>query len=127
MGHDLTNVNRWEGDSKKGKQTQGITFSLDFKSCLTEIGQEPRVSEMQIGPTGIIKGKNDSSFTFWCVRYLIKYTAWKPFQYGVFSGSYFRLCSSNTGKYWPEKTQYLDTFHAVMKQTFFSFENKYSG
>ena len=33
-------------------------------------------------------------------------TAWKAFRYGVFSGP-------NTGKYGPEKTLYLDTFHAV--------------
>ena len=33
-------------------------------------------------------------------------TAWKAFRYGVFS-------SPNTGKYGPEKTLYLDTFHAV--------------
>ena len=33
-------------------------------------------------------------------------TAWKVSKYGVFSGP-------NTGKYGPEKTLYLDTFHAV--------------
>ena len=33
-------------------------------------------------------------------------TAWKVFKYGVFSGR-------NTEKYGPQKTPYLDTFHAV--------------
>ena len=30
-----------------------------------------------------------------------------------FSGQYFPVFSPNTGKYGPEKTPYLDTFHAV--------------
>ena len=34
-------------------------------------------------------------------------------KYGVFSGPYFPVFSRNTGKYRPEKTPYLDTFHAV--------------
>ena len=34
-------------------------------------------------------------------------------KYGVFSGSYFPVFSPNTGKYEPEKTLYLNTFHAV--------------
>ena len=36
-------------------------------------------------------------------------------KYGVFSGPYFPVFSPNTGKYGPEKTAYLDTFHAVCK------------
>ena len=40
-------------------------------------------------------------------------TKWKVFQYGVSSGLYFPVFSSNTGKYGPEKTAYLDTFHEV--------------
>ena len=36
-------------------------------------------------------------------------------KYGVFSGSYFSIFSPNTGKYGPEKTPYLNTFHAVKK------------
>ena len=32
---------------------------------------------------------------------------------GDFSGPYFPVFSPNTGKYRPEKTPYLDTFHAV--------------
>ena len=54
-------------------------------------------------------------------------TAWKVFKYGIFSGPYFpafvlnteryfvslSVFSPNVGKYWPEKTPYLDNFHAV--------------
>ena len=35
-----------------------------------------------------------------------KNTAWKKSKYGVLSGT-------NTGKYGPDKTPYLDTFHAM--------------
>ena len=34
-------------------------------------------------------------------------------KYGVFSGLYFPVFRPNIGKYGPEKTPYLDTFHAV--------------
>ena len=34
------------------------------------------------------------------------YTTWKVSKYGVFSGPYFSVLG-------PEKTPYLDTFHAV--------------
>ena len=34
-------------------------------------------------------------------------------KYGDFSGSYFPVLGPNTGKYGPEKTPYMDTFHAV--------------
>ena len=40
-------------------------------------------------------------------------TAWKVSKYGVFSGPYFPVFSPNAGKYGPEKSPYLDTFHAV--------------
>ena len=39
--------------------------------------------------------------------------AWRVSKYGVFSGQYFPVFSPNTGKYGPEKTPYLDTFHEV--------------
>ena len=39
------------------------------------------------------------------------------FKYGVISGSYFPVFSPNTGKYGPEITPYLDTFHAVLEIT----------
>ena len=32
---------------------------------------------------------------------------------GVFSGPHFPVFSPNTGKYGPEKTRYLNTFHAA--------------
>ena len=49
-------------------------------------------------------------------------TAWKVAKYGVISGPYFpafglnterSVFSPNAGKYEPEITPYLDTFHAV--------------
>ena len=48
------------------------------------------------------------------VRKITGYTAWKESKYGVFSGPYFPVFGLNTGKYGPEKTPYLDTFHAVL-------------
>ena len=41
------------------------------------------------------------------------HTAWKVSKYGVFSGLYFPVFRPNAGKYGPEKTPYLVTFHAV--------------
>ena len=35
-------------------------------------------------------------------------------KYGVISGPYFPVFALNTGKYGPEITPYLDTFHTVM-------------
>ena len=40
-------------------------------------------------------------------------TAWKVSKYGVISGRYFSVFGLNIGKYGPEITPYLDTFHAV--------------
>ena len=40
-------------------------------------------------------------------------TAWKVSKYGVFSSLYFPVFGLNTGKYEPEKTPFLDTFHAA--------------
>ena len=42
-------------------------------------------------------------------------TAWKVSKYGVIYGLYFPLFGLNTGKYGPEITPDLDTFHAVEK------------
>ena len=47
-------------------------------------------------------------------------TAWKVPKIGVSSGSYFPVFSPNTGKYGPEKTPYLDTFHAVDYPIFYT-------
>ena len=41
------------------------------------------------------------------------FTAWKMSKYGVISGPYFPVFNPNTGKYRPEITPYLDTFHVV--------------
>ena len=42
-------------------------------------------------------------------------TAWKVSKYGAFSGPYFPVFGLNTdtGKYGPEKTPYLNTFLSV--------------
>ena len=41
------------------------------------------------------------------------FTALKVPKYRVFSGPYFPVFSPNKGKYGPEKTRYLDTFHVL--------------
>ena len=46
------------------------------------------------------------------------FTAWNVSKYGVISGPYFPAFGLNTGKYGPEKTSYLDTFHAVLRRKF---------
>ena len=40
-------------------------------------------------------------------------------KYGVISGPYFPVFNPNTGKYGPEITPYLDTFHASKQPSFF--------
>ena len=47
-----------------------------------------------------------------CVHSFLKHF-WKVSKYGVISGLYFPVFNPNTGKYRPEITPYLDTFHAV--------------
>ena len=41
------------------------------------------------------------------------HTAWKVSKYRVICGPYFPVFGLNAGKYGPEITPYLDTFHAV--------------
>ena len=41
------------------------------------------------------------------------FTVWKVSIYGVFSGPYFPIFRPNMGKYGPEETPNLDTFHVV--------------
>ena len=41
------------------------------------------------------------------------YTAWNVSKYGVIFDPYFPVFGLNTGKYGPEITPYLDTFHVV--------------
>ena len=43
-------------------------------------------------------------------------TAWKMSKYGVISDPHFPVFGLNTGKYGPEITPYLDTFHAVRER-----------
>ena len=48
-------------------------------------------------------------------------------KYGVVSGPYFPVFGLDTGKYGPEVTPYLDTFHAVkgaVKSLYFKEETK---
>ena len=76
--------------------------------------------------------------SFWKIAYFLtkihvnlficskKFTAWKVSKYGVVSGTYFlvfllnteryylSVFSPNTGKYGPEISPYLETFHAVI-------------
>ena len=42
-------------------------------------------------------------------------------KYGVFSDPYFPAFGLNTEKYGPEKTPYLDTFQAVILNTYLYF------
>ena len=53
-----------------------------------------------------VLGKN-ARFTFF------KYLEWKVSKYGVISRPYFCVFGLNTGKYGPEITLYLDSFHAM--------------
>ena len=79
-----------------------------------------------------------STNSFWKIAYFLtkthvnlficskKFTAWKVSKYGVVSGTYFlvfllnteryylSVFSPNTGKYGPEISPYLETFHAVI-------------
>ena len=46
--------------------------------------------------------------------YRFAFTAYKMYKYGVISGPHFPVFGLNTGKYGPEITPFLDTFHAVI-------------
>ena len=54
-----------------------------------------------------------------CFRLCMLYTGWKVSKYRVISGPYFPVFGLNTGKYGPEITPYLDTFHVVFSYTSF--------
>ena len=79
-----------------------------------------------------LSGKGKKSFFFWHVDikgWDYSIIAWKVSKYGVFSGPYFPTFGLNTERYWdtpylsvfrpnvgkhgPDKTPYLNTFHAV--------------
>ena len=58
----------------------------------------------------------DSNNTFWKrqnTKGSIKKHCVKKSKYGIFSGPHFPVFRLSTGKYGPEKTPYLDSFHAV--------------
>ena len=44
------------------------------------------------------------------------FTVLKVSKYEVFFGRYFPVFRLNTGRYGPEKTQYLDTFQTVIRK-----------
>ena len=48
-------------------------------------------------------------------------TAGKSSKYGVISVPSFPVFGLNTGKYRPEITPYLDTFHAVIESSYLRF------
>ena len=55
----------------------------------------------------------DEAFWRMLLTIFTEITVWKKFKYGVFSGPYFPAHRLDTGKYGPEETPYLDSFHAV--------------
>ena len=63
-----------------------------------------------------------NSALFYVKVYLL--TSPKVSKYGIVSGPYFLVFGLNTGKYGPEISPYLDTFHAVTHLlNLFSVEN----
>ena len=73
------------------------------------------------GTSSAING-NDGVFVppLYAYIYGFTYTAWKVSKYEVLSSPYFPAFGLNTGKYGPENTPYLDTFHTVL--SFFKFK-----
>ena len=57
---------------------------------------------------------------FWSVFSRIRTEYGDLFKYGVISGPYFPVFGLNTGKYGPEITPYLDTYHAVWQILFYN-------
>ena len=94
---------------------QKMKFSTtDFFSKCDQIRRNVRTS------SHLLKKSVMENFILCAVPYKISdqktgclSTAWKVSNYGVILGPYFLIFVLNTGKYGPEKTPYLDTFHAV--------------
>ena len=63
-----------------------------------------------------VSSKEFITLKFLQINRIMRFTAWKWSKYGVSSGPYFPVFGLNTGKYGPEKTPYLNTFHAVIGQ-----------
>ena len=117
------NINSRSKGGEKYKDHPSIKMineNVSFESCFSfketrESGIEKEISDLN----------SKKAETFWKYSYedtwgFFKYlvlntssTAWKVSKYVVFSGPYFPVFSPNTGKYGPETTPYLDTFHAV--------------
>ena len=56
----------------------------------------------------------------WFVVLSKESTVWKAPKYGVISGPYFPVFGLNKGKYRPEVTRYLHTFHVVITSCYVS-------
>ena len=82
---------------------------------------------------------NQTQWTHFAKKTCHYYTTWKMANYGVFCGPYFPVFRLNTEIYgvnlriwskWrecgPEKTPYLDTFHAVLLSFLYSFNWQFS-
>ena len=79
-------------------RTYGLSHFLDFKTFIV---------------TTWTRNLQTSSCISSFLPSQVKGTAWKVSKYGVFSGPYFHVFGLNTGKYGPEKTPYLGTFHTM--------------
>ena len=116
----LANItNRWttKVNLKNGKNMYAQIQSIYHFPSLYKLVTQPffpyyfHISQLQEFLRNIIWGK-------WGIRQkldVVGYsgTEWKVSKYGVISGPYFPVFGLNTGKYGPEITPYLDTFHAV--------------
>ena len=78
------------------------------------------ISYRSYGSTVLNKNNNNEHGeyygTFISFKVQISQNSVKSVQIRIFSGPYFYVFGPNTGKYGPEKTPYLDTFHAASKQ-----------
>ena len=97
---NLKNKNNWDTDIIKPLKTQ-----LQ-KSYINE-------DLIHLGILKSTPGKFFSKSAVCVVWGPCSHTAWNVSKYEVFSTPYFPVFGLHTGKYGPEKTPYLDTFHAV--------------
>ena len=65
----------------------------------------------------VFKDKDNANLRYQNIDIKI-YIVWTVSKYGVISGLYFPVFGLNTGKYGPEITPYLVTFHAVIEKIF---------
>ena len=94
--------------------------SMQLTKDLTKRGYRNYASTEQL----LLWVANNKSLTHWLSkvaethnddidRYSQNSTAWEMSKYGVISGPFFTVFNPNTGKYGPEITPYLNTFHAM--------------